>query len=182
MIGTPVPRLQSDPQALAAFEEGCAAFHAGDPAAAHAEFQRAYRRDGRDPRVMSWYGVTLVLVEKNSNLGMQLCDQALRLSLDPELMLNLARVHLELGQRDRVLQVVMRGLDLWPEDPRLRAARAALGVRRTPVLPFLERGSVLNRALGALRHPWRARRGPVVELSPLTLGVPIASSAAERRS
>jgi tetratricopeptide (TPR) repeat protein len=172
-----------DPAALAALEEGQAAFLARNLDAAHAAFGRAFQRGGRDPRLLSWYGVTLVLVEKNSNLGVQLCDQALRAGgLDPELLLNLARVHLALHQRDRVVQVVARGLELWPDDPRLLAARAALGNRRDPVLPFLARGSPLNVLLGRLRHRWRARRGPVQELSPETLGVPPAPPPAEDRS
>lgn len=176
MTGTPAPGTPGDPQALAAFDEGRAAFQARDLGAAHAAFARAYKKDGRDPRFMSWYGVTLVLVEKNSNLGIQLCDQALRLGgLDPELLLNLARAHLELRQRDRALQAVTRGLEQWPDDPRLRAARAALGLRQEPVVSFLPRDHALNRVLGGLRHRWRVRRGPVYDLSPVTLGVPVAA-------
>jgi Flp pilus assembly protein TadD len=183
MAGSTAMESSSDPVALAALEEGLSSFAAQDLESAHAAFGRAHHRDNRDARFMSWYGVTLVLVEKNSNLGVQLCDQALRAGgMSPELLLNLARVHLALNQRDRVVQVVGRGLQLWPDDPQLLSARAALGNRQDPVLSFLPRDHRLNIALGRIRHNWRMRRGPVQELSPATLGTKAPPSPASSRS
>jgi Flp pilus assembly protein TadD len=154
-------------------EEGLAAWAARDVGGAHAAFERAHRRDPREPRAMSWYGVTLVLVERNSNLGVLLCDQAVRLAgPGAELLLNQARVHLALNQRDRAVRPILRGLELDPDDPRLQCARDALGTRRPPVLPFLSRNNPLNRVLGRLRHRWQQRRVPPYELSPLALGDP----------
>jgi Flp pilus assembly protein TadD len=170
---TPVNDPAGDAVARAAWEEGFAAFGARDLPGAHAAFERAHRRDPRDPAFMSWYGLTLVLVEKNSNLGVSLVDQAIRVSgPSPELLLNSARVHLALNQRERAVRAVSRALELWPEDPRLLAARDAMGTRTAPVLPFLSRKNPLNRFLGRLRHRWAHRNGPVYELSPVTLGVP----------
>jgi hypothetical protein len=166
--------------ARAAHEEGRAAFAARDLPGAHAAFERAHRRDPRDPVFMSWYGVTLVLVEKNSNLGVLLVDQALRAAgPDPELLLNSARIHLALNQRDRAARALGRALELWPTDPRIVAARDAMGTRRTPVIPFLPRSNPLNRFLGRLRHRWTHRNGPVYELSPVALGVPLTGDAGE---
>jgi tetratricopeptide (TPR) repeat protein len=163
-----------DAVARAAFEEGRAAFAARDVVGAHAAFERAHRRDPRDPAFMSWYGLTLVVVEKNSNLGVVLVDQALRFAGPaPELLLNSARVHLALNQRDRAIRAISRGLEQWPDDLRLQAARDAMGTRCEPVLPFLSRGNPLNRALGRLRQRWARRSGPVYELSPVALGVPL---------
>jgi hypothetical protein len=123
---------------------------------------------------MSWYGLTLQLVEKNSNLGVQFVDQALRAAgPEPELLLNSARIHLALNQRDRVTRVIARGLELWPDDPRLLAARDALGTRRNPVISFLPRSNPLNRLLGRLRHRWVRGNGPEYEISPVALGVPV---------
>jgi tetratricopeptide (TPR) repeat protein len=156
-------------------EEGLAAWAARDVGGAHAAFERAHRRDPREPRAMSWYGVTLVLVERNSNLGVLLCDQAVRLvGPNAELLLNQARVHLALNQRDRAVRPILRGLELDPGNVKLQCARDALGTRRPPVLPFLSRNSPLNRLLGRLRHRWQQRRVPPYELSPLALGDPEA--------
>lgn len=153
--------------------EGLAAFAARDLSLAHAAFERAHRADPNAPRAMSWYGVTLVLVERNSNLGLALCDRALRVTGgDPELLLNSARIHLALNQRERCVKAIARGLELFPADPRLLAARDAIGTRRAPVLPFLSRRNPLNVALGKLRWRWQRRRAPVYELSPVALGDP----------
>lgn len=169
--------------AVAAYEEGRAAFAARDLAGAHLAFERAHHKDGRDPRFMSWYGVTLVLVEKNSNLGIELCDQAVRLAgPDPELLLNQARIHLSLNQRERAVRAVVRGLELFPEDPRLVAARDAMGIRRPPVIRFLSRKNPLNRVLGKLRHRWKQRNTPPYDRSPLALGVPFAPTPEERET
>ncbi len=171
-----------DPIAVAAYEEGVAAFARRDLPAAHGAFERAHRRDTRDARFMSWYGVTLVLVEKNSNLGVVLCEQALRVAgPEAELLLNAARVHLSLNQRERAVRAIARGLELFPKDARLVAARDALGTRSAPVIRFLSRNNPLNRFLGKLRHRWRQRNAPPYERSPVALGVPFTPEA-ERRS
>ena len=171
-----------DAAARAACEEGVAAFAARDLPGAHAAFERAHRRAPRDPVCMSWYGLTLVLVEKNSNLGLVLVDQALRLAgPDPDLLLNSARLHLALNQRERVVRAISRGLELWPDDRRLRAARDAMGSRSDPVVPFLSRSNPLNRLLGRLRQRWALRNTPPYELSPVALGIP-PSEGEDRRS
>lgn len=167
------------PEATALFEEGLARYREGDAAAAHALFERAHRRAPFEARFMSWYGLTLVLVERNSNLGILYCDQALRVAgPEPELLLNQARSHLALGQRDRAVRSIVRGLAAAPLDPSLHAAQASMGWRRRPVLPFLGRANVLNRWLGRLRHRWARKLHPVPEVPPMMLGLlPPASPA-----
>ncbi|MFL5299932.1 MAG: tetratricopeptide repeat protein [Anaeromyxobacteraceae bacterium] len=161
-----------DATARAALEEGLAAFAARDLAGAHGAFERAHRRDPRDPASMSWYGLTLVLVEKNSNLGILYCDQALRLAgPEPELLLNQARAHLGLGQRERAVKAIQRGLATSPDDEALRMAQASMGWRRKPVLPCFGRANPLNRWLGRLRHRWSERMHPSVPATAMTLGL-----------
>jgi len=157
----------------AALAAGLAAFRARDLAAAHLAFERAHRRDPRHPRAMSWFGVTLVLVERNSALGLSLCDQAVRPGPDPELLLNLARVHLALNSRERAVRAIARGLAFAPGEPSLLAAQEAMGARRDPVLPLLSRANPLNRLLGRLRHRWSRRHRRALELSPAALGEPL---------
>jgi hypothetical protein len=156
----------------AGFDEGLERFRAGDAVGAHARFERAHRRAPGDPRIMSWYGLTLVLVERNSNLGVLYTDQALRLSgPEPELLLNQARAHLALGQRERAVKAIQRGLAAAPLDPALKAAQDSMGWRRRPVFPCLGRRNPLNRWLGRLRHDWSRRLHPVAEATPMTLGL-----------
>jgi tetratricopeptide (TPR) repeat protein len=160
------------PEALEAFADAMVRYREGDAVAAHALFERAHRRAPSDPRMMSWYGLTLVLVEKNSNLGILYCDQALRLTgPEPELLLNQARAHLGLGQRERAVKAIQRGLATAPEDAALKLAQASMGWRRKPVLPCFGRSSPVNRWLGRLRHRWSERMHPSPPATPMTLGL-----------
>lgn len=164
-------------------EDGLRLFAERNVEAAHERFERAHRAQANDPRAMSWYGVTLVLVEKNSNLGISFCDHAVRLAgPTPELVLNQARVHLALGQRERAYKAVQRGMRLFPEDEAIRWAQEAMGWRRRPVIPFLSRRNFLNKHLGKLRHRWRKHRSPPPEMNPVTLGQPPHEGAKLPRS
>jgi hypothetical protein len=144
-------------EAAAALEEGLRLLAAGDPEGAHHAFGTAYRRAPSDPRVQSWYGFTLVTVERNSNLGVELADGAVRIRPDPEIVINQARVAMALSQRLRAVRALERGLAVHPGNTQLLQARAALGTRRRPVIPFLSRRNWLNRVLGRMKHGWRQR-------------------------
>jgi hypothetical protein len=162
----------ASPEALATFEEGLRRYREGDAVGAHALFERSHRRAPSEARIMSWYGLTLVLVEKNSNLGVLYCDQALRTSgPEVELLLNQARAHLALGQRERAVRAIQRGLAMAPDDPSLKLAQSSMGWRRRPVFPCLRRANPLNRWLGRMRHRFSQRLHPPVPATPMTLGL-----------
>jgi Flp pilus assembly protein TadD len=144
-------------EAATALELGLRRFRSDDPEGAHEAFAQAYRRAASDPRIQSWYGLTLVLVEKNSNLGVVLVDGASGRP-DPELLINQSRVAMALGQRVRAVRALERGLALHPGNADLNAARLALGTRQRPVVAFLSRRNWLNRLLGRIHHGWTARR------------------------
>ncbi|MCX5732055.1 MAG: hypothetical protein NTY18_12070 [Deltaproteobacteria bacterium] len=162
-----LPGRAPSPEAVAALEEGLRRFRKGDPDGAHQKFGEAHRRTPSDPRIQSWYGLTLVLVEKNSILGMVLVDEAVRNGRpDPELIINQSRVAMSLGQRMRAVRALERGLVLYPGQPELVATREALGRRHTLVLPFLSRRNWLNRVLGRIHYKWTSRRAARADSSP----------------
>ena len=174
------PTPAAGPGPAGPLQEGLERYLARDLAGAHAAFGRAHRAAPRDPRTMSWYGLTLVVVERNLSLGALYCDEALRAAgPGSELLLNQARVQLFLGHRQRAVRAVTQGLEIAPEDPGLRFAIEALGWRRRPMLPFLARGNPLNVWLGKLRHRWRGRARPGQPLSAATLGLPPAGAGPE---
>jgi predicted Zn-dependent protease len=155
------------PEAAAALEDGLRRYREGDPEGAHEKFGQAYRRVPSDPRIQSWYGMTLVLVEKNSNLGVMLVDGAARTPHPgPDLFINQSRVAMALGQRVRAVRALERGLAAWPDQADLLAAREALGRRKRPVIGFLSRRNWLNRMLGRVQHRWATRRGSKGKATP----------------
>lgn len=89
--------------------------------------------------------------------GLSLCEYAVKVGIcEPENYLNTARTLLLMNRRGRALGILNRGLALSPQHADLVETRLSLGVRRSPVLPFLGRSNLVNRALGRLRHRLRA--------------------------
>jgi tetratricopeptide (TPR) repeat protein len=144
----------ADPELERLLELGKAQFGEGRTREAHQAYGEALRRRSSDPRCRSWYGLTLILVDHNNNLGIRYCEEAVRASGgdSPESWLNLARACRALGYRERAIRAIERGLRLDEADSQLRAELTALGERRRPVFPMLSRSNPLNRFFGGLRH------------------------------
>jgi tetratricopeptide (TPR) repeat protein len=147
-----VPGLDAELERL--LGEGVALHGQGQLEDAHGKFAQAHRRRVADPRCLAWYGLTLIQVERNNNLGVRYCEEAVRgVGADDAICwLNLARAFLALGYRDRAIRTLQRGLELAPDQPELRDEIDRLGIRRQPVIGFLHRSNPVNRMLGRLRH------------------------------
>lgn len=125
-----------------------------DPKAAHEIFTRAWRRNLNDPRVLSNYGLTLVLVEGDRQRGIRFCEEALRRGLQTtETLVNLARALVVTRNKEQAVRALRKAMDLAPDDPRVGAEFAALGLRRPPPIPWMPREFFLNKWIGRLS--WR---------------------------
>jgi tetratricopeptide (TPR) repeat protein len=158
--GDPSPQPSADPEVQAALVRGEELFDRGLLGEAHSCFAAAHRRRSSDLRCRSWYGLTLILVEHNNNLGVRYCEEAVRASGGDraEGWLNLARAFKALGYRERAVRALNRGLALDPAHVGLRLEMEALGLRVAPVLGFLGRSNPLNRLLGHWRQRLRGSR------------------------
>jgi tetratricopeptide (TPR) repeat protein len=144
-----------------ALEEGADWYRQGDLEQAHACFQTAHRRRTTDPLCLAWYGLTLILVERNNALGLRYCEESVRRggANVPGAWLNLGRAYRALGHRVLAVRALERGRELDPEHALLLEEMRLLGTRRPPVLSFLSRSHPLNRILGRIRHRWSAASG-----------------------
>ena len=128
-----------------------------DPKAAHALFEKAYRRNPNDVRVLANFGLTLVLVERDRQRGIRFCEEAVRRGRPTtEVLVNLARALVQTRNKEQAVRALRRAQELAPDDPRVGAEFVALGLRRVPTLPFLPRNFILNKWLGRLT--WRLTR------------------------
>lgn len=111
-------------------------------------------RTEADPRVRSLYGVALAQSDISIYgfyRGLRLCSEALKKGgEDPHLLVNLGKVNLYHGLREKAVQYMDRALKLAPEDPLVREAREQLGFRQRPKVPFMKRERRLNVVLGYL--------------------------------
>jgi tetratricopeptide (TPR) repeat protein len=137
-----------------------------DPRAAHDIFEKAWRRNLNDPRVLSNYGLTLVLVEGDRQRGIRFCEEALRRGLQTtETLVNLARALVVTRNKEQAVRALRKAMELSPDDPRVSAEFAALGLRRPPPIPWLPRNFFLNKWIGKLtwKLSRRARFDPLAQ-------------------
>ena len=147
-----------DGSAVAQFKQGVQLLQEGYPLEAHGRFQRAVELENQNAYYLSFLGVSEARGQKKWAAAADHCESALKLKRDEaQFYLNLAEVYVSSGRREDAVAVLDRGLIYLVDDQRLRRARARMGRRRSSVLPFLERGSFLNRSLGKLRHQVLAR-------------------------
>jgi predicted Zn-dependent protease len=112
-----------------------------------------HRSEPRDARVRSYYGLCVAIGERRFEDGFELCQSAAKQEFfNPELYLNLARLHLSFGFKEQGLRYLRRGLMIDPADADLARMLNRLGDRLSPVLSFLPRKHPINRWLGSARH------------------------------
>ena len=125
-----------------------------NPQEAHAAFEKAHRRNINDVRVLSNYGLTLVLVEGDRQRGIRFCEEAVRRGpITTEMLVNLAKALVVTRNKEQAVRALRRAQELAPDDPRVGQEFLALGLRRPPPIPWLPRSFFLNRWIGKLS--WR---------------------------
>ena len=129
------------------------------PEKAVLKLRQAFEGDKRNPYYISFLGLAIARAEHDWQQALELCETAV--SLKPKEIkfhLNLIEVYASAGWREKALRKLDSAAKLFGDDARLKRFRAKVVERRTPVLPFFERGHFLNRKLGKLRHRMLKRR------------------------
>ena len=143
----------AEDSAIADFKLGINLLRKGHSAEATEHFRHAAELEQENPYYLSFLGVSVARAQRKWAAAVKLCQMALSLRRnEAQLYLNLAEVYVSAGQRDEAVEVLDRALIYFSADTRIRRARANLGMRSSPVLPFLERGHFLNKSLGKLRR------------------------------
>ena len=138
---------------LAEFKQGIKLLRSGQSAKAVEYLRHAAEMKEQNPYYLSFLGLSVARAQGKWSAAAELCETALSLRRnEAQLYLNLAEVYVAAGRRDDAVAVLDRGLLYIRVDARIKRARANLGRRCSPVLPFLERGHFLNRTLGKLRY------------------------------
>ena len=143
----------AEDSAFAEFKQGINLLRNGHSAEALEYLRHAAELEQQNPYYLSFLGVSVARAQRKWAAAVKLCETALSLRRsEAQLYLNLAEVYVSAGRRDDAVAVLDRGLIYFRGDARIGRARANLGKRCSPVLPFLERGHCVNRSLGKLRH------------------------------
>jgi len=143
--------------AEASFQKGLEAFHADRNIEAMALFEAAIELERRkggsgiQPRYLSYYGVCLAVYADRVREGIYFCREAIaREGYNAELHLNHARSLLAADKRREAHESLVRGLSFQPGHREIRILLKKMGIRKRPVLPFLERENLVNVKLGMI--------------------------------
>jgi Flp pilus assembly protein TadD len=138
----------TDNSGLAEFKQGISLLRDGQCSEALEYLRRATELKQQNPIYLSFQGVALARAA-----AVELCKTAVGMRrTEAQLYVNLAQVYVSAGRRNDAVETLDTALKYCGADTRIRRMRAKLGSRSSPALPFLERGNVLNRSLGRLRH------------------------------
>ena len=172
------------------FNKGMEALARGEAVKALAMFEAAIRLDRKfraaarpQPRYLSFYGLCLGLESHRWKEAVDLCREAVAAeSYNPDLHLNLGRVLVAAGRRKEGWEALQRGAEVDEGHEGLKRALAAMGVRRRPAVPFLDRGHAINKVLGKMAHQDQARRKTPAKTAKATRRAPAQRRAASGRS
>ena len=133
-----------------------------EPSAQFLLFQKAHFTDMNDAHAMSVHGMAIATVQGRYQQGIVFCEEAVRRhGPSPFLLVNLAKAYLAAKNKREAVRCLRRALARSEgEDDRARVELASLGLRRTPVIPFLPRSFFLNKILGRWRHAILERKTP----------------------
>ena len=142
----------SEPEPLKEFKQGLAELRDGHPSSAVVHLRNAFEHDRANPFYLSYYGLAVARALENWPMAEGLCQAALRVSPDqPDFYLNLAEVFRRAQKLEDAMWVLNNGMHFTQRNARLARALRNLGIRRPPVISFLDRKHFLNRQLGKLR-------------------------------
>lgn len=122
-------------------------------------------REGKlPPSALSYYGLCLALHTGKTREAVNFCQLAVEKEFyNPESYLNLARVWDVARNRRKAIEVLEKGLSIDARHKGLITLRVRMGVRKGPVLPFLDRDNPVNVTLGRVRASIRKspKKAPV---------------------
>ena len=116
-----------------------------------------------DPVILSYYGCLQALVDKKYRSGVETCKKAIILLkkkkssfgeevLYPVFYLNLGRAYIAAGKKKDAIDAFAKGLQYDYGNNDLKKELRGLGLRKKPLVPFLDRSNPINKYIGMLLH------------------------------
>jgi len=115
-----------------------------------------------EPILLSYYGYLEAIVNKNYTRGINTCLKAREIVLEkaisgrdffnPVLYLNLGRAYLAAGSKEDAFEALRMGLIFGNENEDLLCELRELGMRKKPIVPFLQRSNPVNKYIGKVLH------------------------------
>jgi Flp pilus assembly protein TadD len=143
----------NDPNPVEEFKVGMKFLRNNYAKKALSHFRMAVELDKANPFYLSYLGLALAAAERNWDEAEDICQRAVKMKrTQAELYVNLAEVYRLAGRKDEAVETLTLGRQMTRKDPIILAALRKYGIRRPPVLPFLDRRNPLNKKLGKVRY------------------------------
>lgn len=127
--------------------EGVAEARKGNTLLARIQLEEAVK-ETRHPEVLAWYGYCLARDKKAFSPAMDLCKEALETAPgNPDIYLAIGKIYLLAGRKRSAISAFNKGLKMGRNDAIIRQLHV-VGLRKSPVFPFLERDSSINVYMG----------------------------------
>lgn len=135
------------------FESAAENLEAGLDEEALSSLRQAVELAPGHAQLRSLLGVAIARALRDFEESRVLCESAAKQEFfNPDLYLNLSRVYLEFGRKSEALRYLRRGQMIDPGHELIHRTIEELGRRRMPIVPFLPRRHLVNRALGTARN------------------------------
>jgi Tetratricopeptide repeat len=127
-------------------------------------FRQIVASGSRDPKHLSYGGLVVATEEGDVKTGLAWCERALELAFyDPQMYINLARLHEQTGWKTQAAQVLRKGLRIDPGNKQLLAEIHRVSPRTPSAIRGLPRNHPLNRYLGKLKSELSTKGKPRVK-------------------
>jgi tetratricopeptide (TPR) repeat protein len=120
-----------------------------------------------DPFFLSYVGYLTAIVENKSREGAIMCEEAIYILRKakstetafflPLFCLHLGKAHLKADRKEPAINAFREGLKFDSRNRELLSEIKTVGLRKSPVIPFLGRSNPINKYLGKLRHELQSR-------------------------
>jgi Flp pilus assembly protein TadD len=143
----------SEPDAVEEFKKGLTFLRNNYAKKALPHISKAVELDKANPFYLSYLGLALAAADRNWEEAADVCHRAVQMKrTQAELYLNLAEVYRLAGKKDEAVEALVIGRQMTKKDPRILEALRKYGIRRPPVITFLDRQHFLNKKLGKIRY------------------------------
>ncbi len=104
------------------------------------------------PAAMSYYALSIAVVEKKYEQAVSLCIMAVGKEFyNPDIYLNLGKIYLMSNRKALAMKAFKKGLKIDNAHQELWEEVKTMGMRRRPPISFLSRKNIMNKVLGLLK-------------------------------
>ncbi len=133
--------------------QGIDLYDEGDIDGAHQKFKKAYQLDPDGPKVLSWYGFTLGLVEDKVQKGLDFCKKAINSNIPDALFYrNIGVLYVKSNNKRLAVAAYQKGMSIDKGNRKIYLEWKKLGIRRKPFFKFLDRSHFINKFIGKLTY------------------------------